>query len=538
MLFTLPCKVQSLILNDLLDGAPAELSALDIACAPSIRESFLRFLAEDGQIRVDLFSMNYHRFGQWLTVRSARLTTLRLPIHQCHRLLQLDQLFFFNILELQLFNRSTSKRTTLATDEDIEAALEYLISSCVNLQSINVSIDVPRHIIQYVLTILLDHPALSLQHFHCLSSLPDSVALWEALLVTFSSTLTSLSLLEIDCSTLLTTIAVCTKLVRLSVQLSTEDVSLTAVCEFLNSLPSLEELRFDTCYSSSFLRHLFCGANVKRMNRLHIGSLIGRRLAHSKFLMSIFNACPDLCALYVHPIALSATNCSSIKASAATVLEMVGEDKTDSVLMDIMPALPLGELREFRAAGLTGEGLVMLAQHCEATLRVVSLSINRHMSFVSIHYLFSNLVNVVHLELIDKTTASITDAVLDLLASSEIRLQSLSLQNSISLTNKGMDVFLTTKGMDLTKLSLEGCRKLNQQALCIIVSCCTALQELNLSGTLATTMDIFHNLVKANELYHLRALWVGLRQYKPLLEHIAKSSKIQNRWISIIRKRL
>lgn len=290
----LPMDLLVLILAEYLDGDCKDMSAMDIACAPSVREEFLGALSNDA----------FRLIG--LTLTEANVTWVR---ERGTRLLQLlmawGPLPSFEGLELML---STVRRLVLERynhfdDEVSESQFKQLLTMIPRLESIMLcrkqfmnTFPVMEHIIAHRPVFALRSISfvdLTVEHFYGRQCITDIATV-------FKSTLEQLKVPRFCLTnTELEALQLCKHLHVLACMLAVE---MDCLKSFLSNMPQLKDLEIHSFFSvltvEAFADVADCFRGLLFLTILEFSSLRGDEQL-SKVVAILLKACPNLSKLQI-----------------------------------------------------------------------------------------------------------------------------------------------------------------------------------------------------------------------------------------------
>lgn len=539
---SLPTELISSIFHDFLE-THRDISALDIACAPSVRAAFLTALGNAQFAIQDSFHSPIDKklvcYRKWLFARGVHLR--RIEIHwSANNAVQwcthFTEAFLHKIHHISFIENS------YLSEKANEVVAFNFFAKCPQLTSVHLCSRYGQNLVPIVKQ-LLEFPTLLLSSFRCDVS-PQAGTDWSdtriQVLNAFHRTLADLALEKISQSDLVH-IQACHLLKSLSIfphqSLFVESI------EFFDSFPDLEELT---------LLHLppLCFVKLsKHLPRLRKFTLHGLAFPHvlvstmTTTVKNILRFFPALHLLEIHEF-VRYRNISTATISGCSVCMLKwfhrGADLKE-ILEAILPACPVPVL-EFSLAKPNMFDMVhvntfawdrapvdvslvwrTVADLIGPTLRTIPSEIEVDESWTDddFEHIFSCIGGIKTLKLkegFNTKVYNITDRRIVIIAQYCQQISELSIDGSLAVTSVGLLALLTSCGFSLSTLSLIYCKKITGEALDVLVEHCPRLQVLSILETGIKVGDIVEKILLPRHLNELHKLTVGKQAFSTIMK--------------------
>lgn len=475
-----------------LDSSPTAIAAMDLACAPSVRASFLVAIRNPCIIMQQPCSIGdacLQGYVEWLNARQVRIQRLELQTNNAQHYALLDQQLLHGIQEMEVLE------SFVAAD-----AFDSLLEACNQLQKVAVHASV-RNTFPAILQCITAH-ALPLHGFKYLSR--ETLLSAEHAIQLVTAFQQSLQELDLTCSTatkpVLDAIQQCFHLKKLAVGISAN------ASEFSSFLDHtlLEEFTF-----YFFLHHqcLLFTEPALTVIAPHMSRLRGLKVYPNgckvpvRCFSILIAACPLLVRLELPNLVYQNTSAGGIPGCALTITKHYDPLALIGILQDKLTVCPVPLLALHGIAISDGPALWKTISLAGTTLQTVTdthghpnhIVVTKYWLHADVVQVLSRCSALVSLHLVDghnPAAYNIKDSHLQVIAEHCHQLQGLAIEGASAITDGGFQALLAACGAKLTTLMLERCNKITIRSLRSMVEHCPNLQELTLLKTGVRTKDL------------------------------------------------
>lgn len=507
----MPMDLLLVVMTDFLHGDCEDICAMDIACAPSVREVFLTALACPGfHVRLPKSANEMSSLSAWVRLRHSQLHQLTVRWSQLRWLEPQFAEELSSVLEVKLLKDALN----------CDRYLEPFFACCTHLQAIELVelsfYPYPTSSINPALEALIARrPLVHLKSLLC--SRRIVVDYYEStvsqrncvckIATAFYATLEEMdlqhycSLTEREMRALLA----CTRLRTLAIRLAGLDRAVLQ--DLMSSLPALRHLtiRCDSYFTAqsdeSVIKEI-----AQYFAELH--SLVfgyDESLCPAKVFAVLLSACPALAALNVPKISYKriwdGVGCAGCRLSIRCALE----PDTANLLFAACPVPVIGLFFKGSPHLLGSVDFHGASKLCSCrTVTLIDACVrpgDRGLMTMAMHRI----------------------------ADCCQQLREFRLTDADDVTDAGVQAVLQRCGPQLVKLTIMRCKKLSKRILLAIIENCTDLEELTLIQTAITINELLDQLILPDHLRKLCKLTVGVRTFNVICAQQMK------RWSDIVR---
>lgn len=518
------------VLRDYLGGAHKSMSAMDIACAPSIRVTFQTILQHPYFLLGDFGASNKtHIAGylKWLSERHVQFRQLRLRM--CTIVTQAATLDEHMLQKVEIIDIEESSDQLRSKLED---AYYQVLRKCVAVQ--RVFSEGPFCMIDQLIATFERCSHLPVRSISGVLSRTDYAA--ERLGVLFQNTLEEVywPCLVTDEPILMTALTTCKRLRKVSLPL--QDLTADDIIALIEGLPLLTELHF---WREAEHFHFSTDLTVDEMNMLaprfrklrKISFCCGLSGLGAKFFPIIMAGCPDIEELLLTSLTYSRVREGGIDGYSLATKWFDNAHASEDAIACIQAcrAVPIVSLA-VNVFTMTTAAIKVLTDLIGPTVRDLDWNVSELSSQVGLTYLSTHCPEIRSLRWCNFDKKVLIEALMLSFATNCPYLRDLTIVSVI--TDVGMVRMLEQCGGRLTKLNLGNSTKTTSVTLKAIMTHCINLQELMLVRTGIKVEDIINTVLLPDHFKDLRKLRLNL----PMCKKIAQVKNLASRWTKIVSK--